>query len=128
LTVLTPQFRDTQNGTIHFHHLVNGGLLKISHDLDDHLDQLSRVLAGRESYQARIKHFIQNFVRPHGLDTECTPIFVEAIENLNQRSVSSPVDTPQWLPLVRYTLFPWAAISFTVRKFKYYLKNNSLFI
>ena len=128
LTVLTPQFRDTQNGTIHFHHLVDGGLLKISHDLDDHLDQLSRVLAGRESYQARIRHFIQNFVRPHGLDTECTPIFVEAIENLNQRSVASPVDTPQWRPLVRYTLFPWAAISFTVRKLKYYLKSNSLFI
>ena len=128
LTVLTPQFRDTQNGTIHFHHLVDGGLLKISHDLDDHLDQLSRVLAGRESYQARIRHFIQNFVRPHGLDTECTPIFVEAIENLNQRSVASPVDSPQWQPLVRYTLFPWAAISFTVRKLKYYLKSNSLFI
>jgi hypothetical protein len=128
LTVLTPQFRDTQNGTIHFHHLVDGGLLKISHDLDDHLDQLSRVLAGRESYQARIRHFIQNFVRPHGLDTECTPIFVEAIENLNQRSVASPVDTPKWQPLVRYTLFPWAAISFTVRKLKYYLKSNFLFI
>jgi hypothetical protein len=128
LTVLTPQFRDTQNGTIHFHHLVNGGLLKISHDLDDHLDQLSRVLAGRESYQARIRHFIQNFVRPHGLDTECTPIFVEAIEKLNQRSVASPVDTPQWQPLVRFTLFPWAAISFTVGKLKYYLKSNFLFI
>ncbi len=90
LTVLTPQFRNTQNGTIHFHHLTDGGLLYVSHDLDEHLEQLSRILAGRGYYQARIKHFIRDFVRPHGLDTECTPILVKAIENLNQRSVSTP--------------------------------------
>ncbi len=90
LTILTPQFRDTQNGTIHFHHLTNGGLLNVSHNLDEHLEQLSRILAGRESYQARIKHFIQNFIRPNGLDTACTPIFVKAIEKLNQSSVSTP--------------------------------------
>jgi len=117
-TILAPEFRDTQEGTLHFHHLVAGGLLNISHDLDEHLNQLSRVFAGRKSYQARINHFIQSFIRPHGLDTECTPIFVEAIENMNQQSVSSPVDTPLWRPLVRFTLFPWAAISFTARKLK----------
>jgi hypothetical protein len=93
--------------------------------LDEHLEQLSRVLAGREVYQARIKHFIQSFVRPHGLDTECTPIFVEAIENLKQLSVSSQEDPPQWRILVRLILFPWAVISFTVRKLKYYTKKFS---
>ncbi|CAB1056252.1 hypothetical protein D1BOALGB6SA_988 [Olavius sp. associated proteobacterium Delta 1] len=125
LTVLAPQFKDTQNGTIHFHHLVDGGLLNISQDLDEHLQQLSRVLANRKSYQARIKDFIRSFVRPHGLDKECTPIFVEAIENLNQSTVLSPADVPQWWPLVRLLLFPWAAISFTVRRFNSYLQNNS---
>ncbi len=118
--------KHTRKGTIHFHHLVAGGLLNISHDLDEHLNQLSRVLASRESYQTRIKHFIQNFVRPHGLDTECTPIFVDAIENLNQQPLSSPVEAPRWLSFVRFLLFPWAAISFTVRKLKYYLHNSSL--
>ena len=82
-TILAPEFRDTQEGTLHFQRLVAGGLLNISHNLDEHLNQLNRVLASPESYQARIKHFIQSFVRPHGLDTECTPIFVEAIENIN---------------------------------------------
>ena len=118
LTVLTPQFRDTQNGTIHFHHLVDGGLLNVSHNLDEHLEQLNRVLADRVFYQARIKDFIQSFVRPHGLDTECTPIFADAIENLNQSAVPSPLNTPPWWPLARFLLFPWAAISFTVSKFK----------
>ncbi len=125
-TILSPEFKNTQEGTLHFHHLVKGGLLNISYGLDQHIQQLSQVLADGESYQARIKHFIQSFVRPHGLDTECTPIFVEAIENLKQRSVSSQVDPPPWWPLVRFILFPWAVISFTVRKSKYYTKNFSL--
>ena len=125
-TILAPEFRDTQKGTLHFHHLVAGGLLNISHDLDEHLIQLSRVFANRESYQVRIKHFIQNFIRPHGLDTECTPIFVDAVENLKLQPLSSPEDAPRWRPLVRFLFFPWAAISFTVRKLKYYLENNSL--
>ena len=125
-TILAPEFRDTQEGTLHFRHLVEGGLLNISHDLDEHLDQLSRVIASHESHQARIKLFIQDFVRPHGLDTECTPIFVDAIENLKQQPVSLPADTPRLWPLVRSLLFPWAAISFTVRRLKYYLHNSSL--
>ena len=84
-TILSDQFRNTQNGTLHFHHLVEGGLLNISSNLEEHIEQISRVLAGREAYQMRIRHFIQSFVRPHGLEVECTPIFAEAVENLNQR-------------------------------------------
>jgi len=82
LTILSPQFQDTQKGTIHFHYLVEGGLLNIGQDLDDHFLQLGQVLANHESYQARIRQFIQGFVRPHGLDRECTPIFIEAVEQL----------------------------------------------
>jgi hypothetical protein len=126
LTVLTSQFRDTQNGTIHFHHLVDGGLLNVGHGLAEHLEQLSRVLADRELYETRIQDFIQSFVRPHGRNTECTPIFVDAVETLAQSSVSSPVAPPSWRPLVWFALLPWAAVSYTVRRVKYYLKNRSL--
>jgi hypothetical protein len=84
-TILSDQFRNTQNGTLHFHHLVEGGLLNICRNLDEHLEQLSKVLSGREAYQVRISNFIQRFVRPYGLEIECTHIFAEAVENLNQR-------------------------------------------
>jgi len=123
-TILAPEFKDTQEGTLHFHHLVAGGLLNISHDLDEHLNLLRRVLSDQESYHARIKHFIKSFIRPHGLDSECTPIFVEAVENLNQLAVSSSVETVRWNPLVRAILFPWAAISYLLRKTKLRLKNT----
>lgn len=123
LTIQTPEFKGTQEGTIHFHHLVNGGLLNVSSGLEEHLDQLGSILAGGESYLARIRKFIQSFVRPHGLDTECTPIFVEALENLKQQPGSSPENPPKWWPLVRLLLFPWAATTFSVRMIKYYTKK-----
>ena len=105
-TILSPQFRNTQNGTLHFNHLVEGGLLNVSSSLDEHIEQLGQVLAGREAYQTRIRHFIKSFVRPHGLEVECTPIFVEAVENLNQRMISSPIDNSWKGTIVRLLLFP----------------------
>lgn len=116
LTILAPQFSDTQKGTLHFHHLVEGGLLNVSYGLDEHLKQLRRFLDGRDSYQARIRHFIQSFVRPHGLEVECTPIFVKAVENLNQRMISSPIDNSWKGTIVRLLLFPWAALSYAFKK------------
>ena len=115
-TILSPQFRNTQNGTLHFNHLVEGGLLNVSSSLDEHIEQLGQVLAGREAYQTRIRHFIKSFVRPHGLEVECTPIFVEAVENLNQRMISSPIDNSWKGKIVRLLLFPWAALSYAFKK------------
>jgi hypothetical protein len=91
-TFLSPTFRDTQQGTLHFNHLVQGGLLHVNRSLDEHIEQLSRVLDGRKAYQARIRKFINSFVRPHGSEIECTPIFAKAVENINQQMVLSPID------------------------------------
>ena len=115
-TILSPQFRNTQNGTLHFHHLVEGGLLNISTSLDEHIVQLSRVLAGREGYQTRIRHFIQSFVRPHGLEVESTPIFAEGVENFNKQMISFTTDNSWKGTIVRLLLFPWAALSYASKK------------
>jgi hypothetical protein len=115
-TILAPEFRDTQEGTLHFHHLVAGGLLNISHDLDEHLNQLSQTLADVESHQERILHFIEGFVRPHGLAHECTPIFAEAVEHLNRKMISSPVESPRRTILLRALLFPWAVLFYAAKK------------
>jgi hypothetical protein len=115
-TILSPQFRNTQNGTLHFNHLVEGGLLNISSGLDEHIEQLGRVLAGREAYQTRIRHFIKSFVRPHGLEVACTPIFVKSLENFIQRMISSSTDNSWKDTIVRLLLFPWAALSYASKK------------
>ena len=116
-TILAPDFDTTQEGTLHFHYLVQGGLLYISDSLDEHLDRLSEVLNGQSSYQERIRSFIESFVRPHGLHLPSTPIFVEAIENLVKESYTSPAYKKPWwsYPLIVF-LFPFAVIRYLVMK------------
>jgi len=116
-TILAPDFNNTQEGTLHFHYLVQGGLLYISDGLDEHLDQLSKVLNGQSSYQERIRSFIENFVRPHGLNSPSTPIFVEAVENLDKMSFTSPEYKKPWwsYPFIVF-LFPIAVIRYLIMK------------
>lgn len=83
LTVLVPEFAESQVGTFHFDYLltVAGGLPRIAHSMDEHLGQLKDTLAGGDPEAAeRNRRFVEHFVRPHGLDRDATPIVVDAIE------------------------------------------------
>jgi hypothetical protein len=107
-TVLAPEFAHSQEGTLHFRHLlhVNGGLLHVARTMDEHMAQLSMALAdstGRE----KSRRFVEAFVRPHGLDKPCTPILVEAIEQLGTESVAVRA-VPWWARLLRLGLYPVA--------------------
>ena len=88
-TILSPEFSATQKGTLHFHYLVDGGLLNISTSLDQHFDQLSTVLSGQTDYKGRIRTFVENFIRPHGLTKPSTPIFADALEKLHKQSTQT---------------------------------------
>lgn len=81
-TVLDEDFKDTQEGTIHFHYLVQGGLLLIGEDLPDHCVQLASVLGNRGGlmvHEQRVRRFIADFVRPLGLEVPCAPRLAEEI-------------------------------------------------
>jgi len=77
-----PELAGTQEGTLHFHHLRRGGLLRLADDLREHLGQLQDSFASAEVDRERIRGFIQLFVRPYGRDVAATPRVVEAIEAL----------------------------------------------
>jgi hypothetical protein len=84
LTVLLDEFRDNQEGTLHFPYLLNvsGGLLHATRTLNAHLDQLSEVLAGPEKYAERSRRFVEAFLRPHGRSEPATPRLIAALESL----------------------------------------------
>ena len=90
-TVLDPQFRDTQGGTLHFAHLrsVNGGLLHVADTLDQHAGQLAASLERGDVPDPRSRAFVQAFVRPHGLDAPATPFVVDALEEASRRPVTA---------------------------------------
>jgi len=58
-------------------------LLTTSGSLDEHVQQLSAMLAGPpDSVLKREREFVHAFVRPCGLDVRATDVMVDAVETL----------------------------------------------
>jgi hypothetical protein len=87
LTVLASEF--AQENTLHFHHLLeeNGGFLHVASSLDQHTEQLGRVLSAGAADEERRRRFVESFVRPNGLTRPATPIFADAVEELARERV-----------------------------------------
>lgn len=79
-TIRAPEFRATQDGTLHFRHLLD--VVRSAHDLDEHLHQLCETLANPEAARPRLEAFVRSFVRPHGLERPAAPIVADALERL----------------------------------------------
>jgi len=104
-TLLAPEFRDTQEGTLHFHHLreVNGGLLHVARDVDEHHAQLDTALREPRADDPQCRRFVEAFVRPHGIGVPATPKLVAALESL-AAAPARPVSQSIWSPIVRWRL------------------------
>ncbi len=105
-TVLLPEFHENQEGTIHFHYLlqVAGGLLRASRTFDAHVSDLAAAVRGDIPDPARSRRFVEAFVRPQGLHEPSTPRFVAAVHTLLDRGTTAAA--PQVSALARYGL--WA--------------------
>ena len=75
-----PELSGTQEGTLHFQHLKRGGLLRLAATLDEHVTQMGQSFESTERDRARVRAFIQLFVRPHGFDQAAAPLVADAIE------------------------------------------------
>jgi hypothetical protein len=113
-TVLLPEFRDNQEGTVHFHYLLDGqkALLRATRSLDDHARDLADILGGLDTDPGRSARFVGAFVRPRGGDTSSTTLVVEALEALGSQPAPAPVPIPVRIrlmgPLIRWMLRPYA--------------------
>jgi len=107
-TLLAPEFRDTQRGTLHFDHLVRagGGLLRVAETMDEHVAGLAEALGGEDGAEVTARTFLEAFVRPHGLAEPATPRLVAAIERLGSGPRPAPARPPAWAPVLRAVLTP----------------------
>ena len=80
--LLSEEFSDTQQGTLHFEHLAadDGGLLVLADNFDEHAGQLAAALRDPGRDDERRRRFLANFVRPFGLDAAGAPRLATAIE------------------------------------------------
>jgi hypothetical protein len=102
-TVLLPEFRDSQEGTLHFHYLLDGpnSLLRSARSLDEHARDLANVVDGRDPDPDRSARFVRTFVRPAGMEVPATTRFVEALEALAARPAPDPEPARTWTYLAR---------------------------
>ena len=103
-SMLAEEFTDSQEGTIHFRHLLpeHGGFLRIAATLEEHVAQLGLCLQHPEQTRAETARFVASFIRPHGIDRPATPIFVDAVEAL----AAGPAPAPEPSSASRYLLRP----------------------
>jgi hypothetical protein len=111
-TILTPEFHDNQEGTLHFHYLlrVGGGVLHAARTLTEHhahlADSLQRPAAARDATLP----FVREFVRPQGLDRLATPILCDALEDLARTPAPAPAAIPLPLVLLRSAVYPFVLL------------------
>jgi hypothetical protein len=100
-TLLLPEFRDNQEGTFHFHHLLNvgDGFLNVSRALVEHVAQLASALNGGPVRPNR--PFVEQFIRPRGATVPATPVFVEAVEAMAHGVRPRPQRPPVWVLALR---------------------------
>jgi hypothetical protein len=110
-TLLAPEFRDTQEGTLHFRHLrdVSGGVLHTASHMADHVVQLEAGLQNPAGAAARGQRFVEGFVRPYGIDEPATPRLVAALEATAAGGPGRLARGPWWGFLARPALGPIAA-------------------
>src|SRR5262249_50298264 len=108
-TVLADEFRETQQGTLHFQYLRSDefGHLRVGATMAEHLEQLERSLADGPDAAAN-ERFLRRFVRPHGLDVAASPLVVDALEELAVLPRPVPERGPLLAPAVRLGLRPVA--------------------
>ncbi len=99
LTITPPEFQPHQAGMLHFRYLVEieGGLLKVGSDLNEHVRHLENTFDGDVAHRAQQQRFLRAFVRPLGLEYASTPRFVEMIESMVvSGATSAPIKVAFW--------------------------------
>ncbi len=108
-TLLLPEFQQNQEGTLHFHYLLEGGLLRSARDLPSHVDQLAQSVRTADPDVHHNRAFVEHFVRPLGFDVPATPVFTNAVEEI-AASVTRAHPAPWWSPVLRLVLSPLTGI------------------
>ncbi|MGI8780930.1 MAG: hypothetical protein ACR2L8_12345 [Solirubrobacteraceae bacterium] len=91
LTLLTPEYAASQEGTAHFGVIAGeDGMLIVARTMEQHAAQLLAALRDPDLDGERRRRFVEGFVRPHGLDVEATGVLVTEIE----RAAAAPPPLP----------------------------------
>jgi hypothetical protein len=109
---LLSEHYENQEGTIHFHYLLNvgGGLLHTARTLNDHFEQLNGTLQSPERLSHRSRRFVEAFIRPRGGSVASAPVFADEVEKLIPITPVASAET-MTVRVLRGALAPVAAFT-----------------
>jgi hypothetical protein len=112
LTVRSPRFDDSQEGTVHFSYLLpeNGGFVSVAYSLEEHIEQLAALRLDPERTRSQIDRFVRTFVRPYGRERAATPFVADAIEDTAHRALRRPIRMPLRYAPLRVALWVVGAV------------------
>ena len=96
-SIVTDESAGGQIGTLHFQHLLveNGGVVSVSPSFDEHVKQIHRAPDESVEIAVRSRRFLQEFVRPRGMDVAASEIMVGEIERAGSLR-KRPRPAPLW--------------------------------
>lgn len=80
LTVMTDQYRPTQEKAVHFRQLLHADVLDVNHSPQETIDSIVRLLEGEDRHCDQRQQFVKEFIRPHGLGIAAGKVAARAIE------------------------------------------------
>jgi hypothetical protein len=112
-TIRSPEFAHSQEGTLHFQHLVTGDarLVQAADTLEEHVAQLGATLRGEIDAAATNRRFVRSFIRPHGAHEPAAPVFVGAIADLAALPPPAPQQPSFASTLVRPLTYSSAVVA-----------------
>ena len=104
-TILLPEFRDSQEGTFHFHYLLDSahGFLNTSRSLDEHAQQLAGLLSGGTVRSNR--RFRRALRQAAGAAVAATPVFADASSGSRVIRRRDRRASEAWLLLLRPVIY-----------------------
>ena len=95
ITVLTDRYRKTQQNAVHFQNLLEAQVLEVARDAKEAVELAGKILRGDDSRRGFRQKFVQQFVRPRGMDRQAGEVAALAIELAGRGN--TPLETDQAL-------------------------------
>jgi hypothetical protein len=115
-TILDPAVAQSQEGMLHFAHLLRGGFLRTADSFEAHFAQLAETLERPATSEAE-QAFVADFLRPHGLNRPATPLVADAVAELAALRPAPIAPGPQ-RALLRLIYYPLALYFLSVEKIR----------
>ena len=79
ITIISDRYQSMQEGAAHFHHLLDGGFMQVTRDFDEAISAIKMALQGEDSKGEQRRHFVNDFVRPCGMEKSASSVLAKAL-------------------------------------------------